>query len=140
MPGSSTQVNAWPWHAKQYGFGGSTNVPHRSHFDATRRPWIDVDAAPPDALAAAIARCPTGALHFRRLDGAAQEAPQVPARIVASADGPLHVRGSVRLETSAGELVREDTRVAICRCGGTENPPFCDGSHRRVGFRSSDAG
>ena len=42
-------------------------------FDAERRPWIDVDAADADAIAATILTCPTGALHFRRLDGGTQE-------------------------------------------------------------------
>jgi CDGSH-type Zn-finger protein len=33
-----------------------------------------------------------------------------------------------------GAVVREDTRVALCRRGASGNKPFCDGSHRRIGF------
>ena len=44
-------------------------------FDAERRPWVDVDAADADAIAATVLTCPTGALHFRRFDGGAQEEP-----------------------------------------------------------------
>ncbi|HET9905669.1 MAG TPA: CDGSH iron-sulfur domain-containing protein, partial [Anaerolineales bacterium] len=51
-------------------------------------------------------------------------------------NGPLYVRGHMRIMGSGGSLIREDTRVALCRCGHSENKPFCDGSHRKVGFRS----
>jgi len=30
-----------------------------------------------------------------------------------------------------------DTRAALCRCGASANKPFCGGSHRKVGFRST---
>jgi CDGSH-type Zn-finger protein len=42
----------------------------------------------------------------------------------------------VRILDADGQLIREDTRLALCRCGGSENKPFCDGSHRRIGFRT----
>jgi uncharacterized Fe-S cluster protein YjdI len=42
-------------------------------FDAARRPWILPTGASPDAIAAVIAKCSTGALHFTRLDGGAPE-------------------------------------------------------------------
>src|SRR4051812_3129249 len=42
-------------------------------FDSMRRPWIKVDAANADRVAAAVMKCPTGALRFRRLDDGAQE-------------------------------------------------------------------
>ena len=40
------------------------------------RPWVSVDAANADAVAAAVERCPTGALHYRRLDGGTDETPR----------------------------------------------------------------
>jgi uncharacterized Fe-S cluster protein YjdI len=42
-------------------------------FDSTKRPWVDVDAVDPDSIAETVLTCPTGALHFRRLDGGPQE-------------------------------------------------------------------
>lgn len=107
-------------------------------FDPERRPWIDVDAADPDAIAATVLTCPTGALHFRRLDGGPQEEPAAGTTIEPQPNGPLFVRGRVRIVDPDGTLLREDTRVALCRCGGSENKPFCDGTHRRNGFRTGD--
>ena len=106
-------------------------------FDATKRPWVDVDAADADAIAAAVQRCPSGALHFRRTDGGAQEeAPDEPT-VEPRPNGPLYVRGHIRIVDEAGGLIREDTRLALCRCGASGNKPFCDGSHRRIGFTTT---
>lgn len=105
-------------------------------FDVNRRPWVLIDAAPADAVAAAVTRCPTGALRFERLDGAAQEVLPDPPVIEAQADGPLYVRGRVRVVNQDG-AERELPRAALCRCGESNNKPFCDNMHRRVGFRSS---
>jgi uncharacterized Fe-S cluster protein YjdI/CDGSH-type Zn-finger protein len=106
-------------------------------FDPSKRPWIDPDAADPDAIAATVVTCPTGALHFRRLDGGAQEEQQPEPTVEPRPNGPLFVRGRVRIVDADGRLIREDTRVALCRCGGSENKPFCDGTHNRIGFRTA---
>lgn len=107
-------------------------------FDPTARPWIDVDAAGPDQIAQAVLGCPTGALHFRRTDGGAQEVPPAETTVEPLPNGPLLVRGRLRIVDADGHLIREDTRLAFCRCGASANKPFCDGSHRRVGFTTPD--
>jgi CDGSH-type Zn-finger protein len=50
----------------------------------------------------------------------------VKIRIVARKDGPL--------------LVEVDGKVnaALCRCGRSSNKPYCDGSHKRVGFKAEE--
>jgi uncharacterized Fe-S cluster protein YjdI len=109
-------------------------------FDVGRRKWIDASAAPADDIARVIDRCPSGALGYRRPGMAPGTAtsPITPAAVVTlSTDGPLAMEGRVRVQTAGGEIVREAERVALCRCGGTRNQPFCDGSHQRVGFRST---
>ena len=107
-------------------------------FNPSARPWIAVDAATADQIAEVIQTCPTGALHFARLDeGPQEEAPDV-TTISERPNGPLYVRGHVRIVGQDGNVIREDTRVALCRCGYSENKPFCDGSHRRVGFRTTE--
>ena len=105
-------------------------------FDRERRPWIQADAAPPDAIAAVVMRCPTGALHFVRHDGGASEPVPTGTTVAPRRNGPLFVRGQVEIRNAAGEVVRQDTRVALCRCGQSSNKPFCDGTHREVGFEA----
>lgn len=108
-------------------------------FNADARPWINVDAADPERIAQIIATCPTGALHFRRLDGGPQEEPEEPTTVNPRPNGPLFVRGRVRIVDADGNLIREDTRLALCRCGASGNKPFCDGTHRAIGFQTAPA-
>jgi uncharacterized Fe-S cluster protein YjdI len=105
-------------------------------FDANARPWVNVDAASADELAAAIESCPTGALSYVRTDGAPQETPESPTKVEPRPNGPLFVRGDIEVIDSAGNVVRRATRVALCRCGQSSNKPYCDLSHRAAGFRS----
>ncbi|MCK5709503.1 MAG: CDGSH iron-sulfur domain-containing protein [Deltaproteobacteria bacterium] len=49
-------------------------------------------------------------------------------------DGPLIVKGLTILKNSKGEEVEAEMITALCRCGGSPNKPFCDGTHKKVGF------
>lgn len=108
-------------------------------FDPRRRPWIDIDAEPASHLAEIVARCPTGALHAYARTGAPTKDASGTTTIVPLQDGPLILQGDIQIRARNGDLVREDTRVALCRCGQSRNKPFCDDSHYRTGFRSADA-
>jgi hypothetical protein len=66
----------------------------------------------------------------------ATSAPGASVTIRPSKDGPLLVSGNVRVESEDGSLLQEGDKLALCRCGGTSNPPFCDGAHRKIGYRS----
>jgi Iron-binding zinc finger CDGSH type len=95
------------------------------------------DGAGAEAIAAVVEECPTGALHYRRLDGGSQETGDEETTVDPRPNGPLFLRGRLRIVDPEGGVIREDTRVALCRCGGSANKPFCDGTHRRIGFTSS---
>jgi uncharacterized Fe-S cluster protein YjdI len=105
-------------------------------FDPKRRPWVDLSQADADAIARAVERCPTGALSYTRTDGAAAEPVPDLVTIRVGRDGPLALHGRARV---AGERVgaidgdRTATgRFALCRCGRTQHPPFCDNSHQTL--------
>ena len=60
------------------------------------------------------------------------------ATITPYPDGPLIVRGNVRLQAPDGsEIVPDRATVALCRCGVSMIKPYCDGTHKLVGFRTS---
>jgi uncharacterized Fe-S cluster protein YjdI/CDGSH-type Zn-finger protein len=106
-------------------------------FDTSRARWIRPELAPAADVAAVVARCPTGALHYRLAEGDRERVDGVTVRV--TRNGPMYVVGSVRLETEDGRLIVEDTRVALCRCGKSANQPFCDGTHRTQRFKDGAA-
>jgi CDGSH-type Zn-finger protein/uncharacterized Fe-S cluster protein YjdI len=106
-------------------------------FDPGRRPWVDPDAAPASELRQVIERCPSGALEYRRKDGDEEGVGPTQNTVRVSPAGPLFVSGRLRLVLPSGETLRE-SRAALCRCGHSENKPFCDNSHVAEGF--NDAG
>lgn len=109
-----------------------------SVFDVAARPWVNLAGAPSaEDIAATIRACPTGALRYDG-DGVASEQPAEPTIVDVRPNGPLFLRGRLRLQRPGGRRAMDMTRAALCRCGASENKPFCDNSHRLIGFR--DAG
>jgi len=51
-------------------------------------------------------------------------------------DGPLQVRGNLEIISGTGRVVARLDSARLCRCGGSQSKPFCDGTHARIGFRS----
>lgn len=57
-------------------------------------------------------------------------------------DGPCVVTGITDFRNSQGEAIPVEPVMYLCRCGGSANKPFCDGTHKKIGFsgaRTSDA-
>jgi CDGSH iron-sulfur domain-containing protein 3 len=53
-------------------------------------------------------------------------------------NGPYHVKGNFDIVTEGGrKIAAEGDETWLCRCGQSANKPFCDGSHKRVGFKSN---
>lgn len=104
-------------------------------FDTKKRPWIQPDQASADEITAVVERCPSGALQYQRHDKTEPEQPDPVNTITLQADGPLYVRGDLSLELN-GETQTE-TRLALCRCGQSQNKPYCDNTHKESGFHAS---
>jgi len=94
--------------------------------------WIHPDAAPTEELAALVRNCPSGALHYDRLDGGAEEAPPVVNTVRVRENGPLAFHAALQIDGQDAGL-----RATLCRCGASQNKPYCDGSHTNAGFTAS---
>ena len=57
--------------------------------------------------------------------------------IVCQANGPLAVTGDFELVDAKGTVVARGNSAWLCRCGGSGNKPFCDGTHKKNGFKAS---
>lgn len=59
-------------------------------------------------------------------------------KITVNSHGPLRVEGEVTICDAEGKAfgLGGRTVISLCRCGHSENKPFCDGSHKRAGFQS----
>ena len=106
-------------------------------FNPAERPWIKPEGANSERIIAQINQCPSGALSYFRNDEvqAASEASSEPTKIVVSPNGPLLVHGTIRLEGKDGSVFDRDALTALCRCGHSNNKPFCDGAHRKHQFK-----
>ena len=105
-------------------------------FDRARRPWVLPDMAEAGDVAEAVMHCPSGALHFERKDGGAAESKPEHNTILLMTNGPLYVSGDVEVVDPEGSLILQDTRIALCRCGSSQNKPLCDNSHQETRFRA----
>jgi CDGSH-type Zn-finger protein/uncharacterized Fe-S cluster protein YjdI len=59
-----------------------------------------------------------------------------PLAIDPQLDGPLQVRGNLEITSGTGRVVARVVQARLCRCGGSNTKPFCDGTHARIGFKS----
>nr|WP_275578241.1 ferritin-like domain-containing protein [Dyella mobilis] len=62
-----------------------------------------------------------------------------PLHIDPQLNGPLKVRGNLEITSGTGRMVARVTSAFLCRCGHSQNKPFCDGSHAKVGFVADGA-
>jgi len=125
-------------------------------FNPRRRPWIELEHESAERVLAIVADCPSGALKARRLmegergrneegtdprvggvvESGSQAQPPRPSMpvITASRNGPLLIEFACVVKDADGNVVREIQKGAFCRCGQSSTKPFCDGTHKKVGF------
>lgn len=105
------------------------------------------------ALRATLCRCGQSAKkpfcdgsHTAAGFTATGEPPTVPTDPLASRDGvltinaaengPLLVTGNLEVVSGTGRTMKRCVKAALCRCGGSANKPYCDGTHKTNGFRA----
>lgn len=107
-------------------------------FDPEARPWIRPERAEPEDVRAVVARCPSGALEFRRMSTTPPTPAPAPGAVTVTVkpNGPYLVQGGAKVVDPTGTLIKEGPVLALCRCGQSASKPFCDGTHGRVGWRA----
>ena len=128
-------------------------------FDPGRRPWVDMKGATTDKIIKTVNMCPTEALTwkwndeeknknigpeqtnhiiFRRpelMGSVAEEIPEQPVTVKIMKDGPIVIKGSFELINAGNRKEISESIISVCRCGKSNQMPFCDGHHRKIGFQ-----
>ena len=122
----------------------------RKVFDPSQRPWINMDAAPTEEIINVVNLCTSKAISWKYNTELTEEEkaqvarylkPKEPehkseeTKIMVVSNGPAIVKGNFRVEDNKGKIIDTANQVALCRCAGSKNQPFCDGSHLVNGFR-----
>jgi CDGSH-type Zn-finger protein len=108
-----------------------------SVFNLNSRPWINPDSARTDEIIETIRKCPSGALSYSINDIEYRDLNEREPMVTVSKNGPYLITGGIDL---IGENIKwgEGTsreHYTLCRCGASNNKPFCDGTHKTVNFR-----
>ena len=94
--------------------------------------WIYPDTVSAQALVAVAHSCPSGAIRYRRHDGVGDEAAPAVNQLRIRENGPYALHAPL---TIAG--TDDGYRATLCRCGHSNNKPWCDGSHVGAAFVAS---
>jgi CDGSH-type Zn-finger protein len=109
-----------------------------SVFKINARPWINPDAAETkEEIIDTIRKCPSGALSYS-VDGIEyQDQNDRMPMITVSKDGPYHVTGGINMIGDNIQWAEGSSKehYVLCRCGASNNKPFCDGMHRLINFK-----
>jgi uncharacterized Fe-S cluster protein YjdI len=108
-------------------------------FKPKERPWIQMDGSTTERIIEQVRKCPSGALsYFVNEERAVHQDPVAEAahitEIVVSANGPYIIKTECLLKHSDGREEIKTGATALCRCGNSQNKPYCDGSHAGAGF------
>lgn len=98
------------------------------------RPWINIKAAKTDALVNQVKQCPSGALSFKMNNEEDKTDETLETKVEVLENGPLLVYGTLKVTDKEGSTEIKNKTTAFCRCGASNNKPFCDGAHVGKGF------
>jgi len=105
-------------------------------FDPQKRPWITPEGSTTEKIITQVKKCPSGALSYYLNREADTGNVKVESETIVepTPNGPLMVYGNVTIKDASGTLTKKNNATAFCRCGASQNKPFCDGSHKKMGF------
>ena len=110
-------------------------------FNPRKRPWVNMDGASTEEIIKVVKLCPTQALSFSYNNEVGSEnevskasLPETVPEARVMTDGPLVLRGSFTLYDTDGREMKSMKITSLCRCGSSNDLPYCDGTHRKIGF------
>lgn len=108
-------------------------------FNPKNRPWIKIHSATTDEIIKTVNNCPSGALTFKRNKDMSDkpetiQPAQSKTKVQVIKGGPYMFEGHCAIVDKDGNESIKEGKVFLCRCGGSKNKPYCDGTHKTVEF------
>jgi uncharacterized Fe-S cluster protein YjdI len=104
-------------------------------YNPNEKPWIKAENGTTEALKAQINKCPSGALSYYMNGEENQETAALETVVEVLENGPLLVFGTLKVKDKNGKEETKNKTTAFCRCGASNNKPYCDGSHVKIDFK-----
>lgn len=104
-------------------------------FNPKIKPWVTIEGGSSEEIMAQIDKCPSGALSYYRNDSEGLQEETVKTQMEIMPNGPILVYGTIEVKDKNGNKTLKNKTTAFCRCGHSENKPFCDGSHVKKEFK-----
>lgn len=98
------------------------------------KPWIQPENASISALKSQIDKCPSGALTYTSKGETSMEETKITECTIVE-NGPLLVSGDLKVTLADGSTEHKKRSTAFCRCGASNNKPYCDGTHKNSDFQ-----
>lgn len=105
-------------------------------YQPNEKPWIKAENASAEALQSQITKCPSGALSYKIKGMENEETKSSEIKVEALPNGPLMVHGAMEVTHSDGSTELKKRATAFCRCGASDNKPYCDGTHNKIEFKA----
>lgn len=104
-------------------------------FQPRERLWIKMDAKNTETIINQVKQCPSGALRYYMNAEGDNTAETLETKIEVLENGPLLVYGTLKVTDKDGNTETKNKTTAFCRCGSSNNKPYCDGAHVKEAFK-----
>lgn len=104
-------------------------------FNPKNRPWINLDGATEKRIIAQVEKCPSGALSYELATEKGTVSHSLETKVEVLPNGPLLVYGTLEVKDTEGNVETKNKTTAFCRCGASQNKPYCDGAHMNIDFK-----
>ncbi len=104
-------------------------------FKPRERPWIKIDADATEAIINQVKQCPSGALRYYMNADGDNTSETLETKVEVLENGPLLIYGTLKVTDRDGNQETKNKTTAFCRCGSSNNKPYCDGAHVKADFR-----
>jgi uncharacterized Fe-S cluster protein YjdI len=113
-------------------------------FNPTKRPWINMNGATTEDIIKVVDMCPTDALTYKWNKDIEKEQnvseigrnTEQPTEVKVLKNGPVIIRGNLKIIGTDGKEMKKMKVVSICRCGKSKKLPYCDGSHIKTTLKN----